>query len=122
MTTLADLKAGDLAVIERSGTWGSHTVVSVLKATRTQIVTNETGRHEQRWRIDSGRLVGGSGYHVPYLIPATPTLLAQIAETAKRTRLIRRLKDDTMWGKLSTEVLTQIVALLPAPPTEGTSL
>lgn len=113
--TLADLKVGDKAVIDRrSAGWGSdRSIVPILRVTRTQIVINEHGHHEQRWNRDSGRLVGGTGYGVPYLRAGTPELLAEVRAANRKTRLVRLLKDDTKWGDLDLALLEQVAALLP---------
>lgn len=101
---LANLKAGDEVAID-SG-FNGYELLKVDRLTSTQILCGT-----RRFRRDSGRMVGGSGYSVPYLKEVTPS----VRERIERNRILTKLH-YMKWDKLDTNQLRRVIEATEGKP------
>lgn len=94
---LAAVKPGDEVAINAG--YSGYSMLIVDRVTSTQIICGKA-----RYRRDTGRLVGGSGYRVHYLSEPTPA----IRETIERNKLLAELH-RMKWEELETERLRRVV-------------
>lgn len=99
MSDLEDVKVGDLVIISRSGYYVGSTVEKVTRVSKTQLTT-KTGRYMKQ----TGRMVGGHGFHIPFAQAGTEERLAQTRLAQERRELSRKLS-DVIWRDLPVEVL-----------------
>jgi hypothetical protein len=91
------LQAGDRVVVKEFHPAGgvSHLSAQVLRVTKTQVLVNCRGYGQPlRFRRDTGRFIGGYGFHGPGLLPhneQTQPLVEETLDRDARKALRRRI-------------------------------
>lgn len=100
---LAGLKEGDEVAL-KTGSWGEPVLRTVGRTTATLIVVDNN-----KYRRDTGRMVGSRGYTVARLLEPT----AEIRDAIRRAALIAGI-ERAKWAALPTDALEQIAAIIEA--------
>lgn len=103
-STLADLKAGDVAYVKTSG-YQPIRRVTITKVTSTQIVTNNGDRYR---KVDGNRIGSSDRWTFYTLKTATPEIIAAY----QRQENLRTVK-AARWENLDDDTLAKVAALLP---------
>lgn len=96
---LQNINPGDTVIVWHSGLGSRAEIRTVDKTTTTQITVGM-----YKYRRQDGRQMGTSR-HSSYLEQSTPEALAEIQAKARRDFLLGKLRHETDWRDLPTEVL-----------------
>ncbi len=90
MSLNGPIAPGTKLCVDYSSTFTDLGCVTVIRTTRTQVITTHHIKDEQRWRRSDGRMVGAPYYDSPTLKPWTDELRAK----RRRQRAIRDMSQQ----------------------------